>query len=86
VLEGVFFRLATEWTDFSVPAGEITGLGDTALAPGRYRGTSEATGCHVDAQFAHVWTLSAGKVARFQQYTDTSQFRAAITAPRSAGA
>ena len=86
VLEGVFFRLATEWTDYRVTAEEITGFGDLVLAQGRYRGTNKATGCAIDAQFAHVWTLAGGKVARFQQYTDTAQFRAAMTAPRTVGA
>jgi hypothetical protein len=86
VLEGVFFRLATEWTDYRVIAEEITGFGDLVLAQGRYRGTNKVTGCAIDAQFAHVWTLAGGNVARFQQYTDTAQFRAAMTAPQSVGA
>ena len=54
VLEGVFFRLGSEWAGFSVTAEEITGFGDTVLAQGRYRGTNNATGCPLDAQFAHV--------------------------------
>ena len=31
------------------------------------------TGRSLDAQACHVWTLSNGKVTRFQQYVDTAQ-------------
>lgn len=41
---------------------------------GRYRGTYRATGKAMDAQMAHVWRVADGKVAGFQQYTDTLQF------------
>jgi uncharacterized protein len=86
VAEGVFMRLGTEWGGFAVALEEIIGSGDTVIARGRYRGTFKATGVAVDAQFVHVWKLSDGKVARFQQYTDTAQFRDAVVRPRSAGA
>ena len=32
----------------------------------------------LDAQFAHVYTLSGGKIVRFQQYTDTAQWKEAL--------
>ena len=75
VLEGVFLRLAAEWDGFGLTIEEIVASGDTAVALGRYRGTHKASGTAVDAQFAHVWKVAGGKVARFQQYTDTAQFR-----------
>jgi ketosteroid isomerase-like protein len=86
ILEGIFMRLVTEWDGFAVAVEEIVGAGDTVIARGRYRGTCKATGVRVDAQFAHVWKLADGKVVRFQQYTDTAQFRDAVARPRSAGA
>jgi uncharacterized protein len=86
VAAGVFMRLATEWDGFAVALDEIIGSGETVIARGRYRGTFKATGVAVDAQFVHVWKLAEGKVARFQQYTDTAQFRDAVAKPRSAGA
>ena len=86
VLEGVFLRLGTEWDGFSVAPEEIVASGDTAVALGRYRGTCKASGVQVDAQFAHVWKLADGKVVRFQQYTDTAQFRDAVGKPQAAGA
>ncbi|MCD6032868.1 MAG: hypothetical protein K0S78_5050 [Thermomicrobiales bacterium] len=86
VLEGVFLRLGTEWDGFGVTIEEIIGSGDTVIARGRYRATYRATGAAVDAQFVHVWKLADGKVARFQQYTDTAQFRDVVAQSRTAGA
>lgn len=33
-----------------------------------------------DPQIAHVWCLSGGKIVKFQQYTDTSQWAKAAGA------
>ncbi|MFN0178561.1 MAG: nuclear transport factor 2 family protein [Gemmatimonadales bacterium] len=77
VAEGVFQRLMTIVDDFTaIPESMVDG-GDTVVAQGRYRGKMKATGTLVDAQFAHVWHLRDGKIARFQQYTDTRQWAAA---------
>ena len=86
VLEGVFMRLGAEWDGFSLAFEEIVGSGDTVIARGRYRATYRATGAAEDAQFVHVWKLSDGKVTRFQQYTDTAQFRDAVARTASTGA
>ena len=84
VLEGVFMRIGGEWATFSAVPEEIMGSGETVIARGRYRGTYKATGARVDAQFVHVFKFRDGKIARFQQYTDTAQFRDAVS--RSAAA
>ena len=76
--EGIFGRLATEWDNFQVEPQQFVGDGDTVVSIGRYRGTYKATGKSVDAQFVHVWTLRNGKIASFQQYTDTLQFARAM--------
>lgn len=57
-----------------VPMNVIDG-GDTVVVEGRYTGKARRTGRPFDAQFAHVWQLRDGKVVRFQQYTDTTQWR-----------
>jgi len=84
ILEGVFMRLGAEWATFAVVPEEILGSGDTVIAFGRYRGTFKATGGRVDAQCVHVFRFRDGKITRFQQYTDTAQFRDAVS--RSAAA
>ena len=75
IAEGVFMRLAGEIEDFSAVPERITGNDQTVIAEGRYRGTVRATGKALDAQFAHIWQISGGKLSHFQQYTDTYQWR-----------
>jgi ketosteroid isomerase-like protein len=75
VLGGLFARLGGEWNGFSAIPAEIVDGGDTIVALGRYGGTYKATGIQVDAQFVHVFKFENGKVANFQQYTDTAQFQ-----------
>jgi ketosteroid isomerase-like protein len=79
VLNGVFTRLGTEWRGFSATPEEFLDAGDTVVVRGRYRGIYIASGASLDAQFAHVFTMRAGKVARFQQYTDTAQARDVVS-------
>jgi uncharacterized protein len=79
VLDGVFARIGGEWDGFSATAEAIIGSGDTVISRGRYRGTYKATGNRVDAQFVHVFQVKDGKIVRFQQYTDTAQFRDVVT-------
>lgn len=80
VATGVFQRIATEFDGFSVELLRFVDGGDAVVVEGRYRGTWKATKRRVDAQFAHVWRLKAGKVVSFQQYTDTRQFADAVKA------
>jgi ketosteroid isomerase-like protein len=40
---------------------------------GRYHGIRKATGKAFHAQVAHIWTIAASKVKKFQQYLDTYQ-------------
>jgi uncharacterized protein len=49
--------------------------GETVISHGYYSGTYRKTGRQARAQFAHFFTLRDGKVVKFQQYTDTAQFR-----------
>ncbi|HEY9403855.1 MAG TPA: nuclear transport factor 2 family protein [Pyrinomonadaceae bacterium] len=74
VLEGVFMRLGSEWDDFTVTPEEWLDAGNHVVVLGTYTGRHKETGREVRAQFAHVWGVKAGRVVRFQQYTDTKQF------------
>jgi len=80
ILQGVFLRLATEWTGFTATPAQYLDAGDSVITAGRYTGVHKATGKSLDAQFAHFWTLENGKISRFQQYTDTLQAARAATA------
>ena len=84
LLSGLFARLAGEWDGFAAVPHEIVDGGETVVALGRYGGVYKATGVKVDAQFVHVFRFKDGKVATFHQYTDTAQFKDAVS--RRAGA
>lgn len=86
ILDGVFARLGSEWDNFSATPEEIVGSGDTVVSFGRYRGTLKKNGAAVNAQFVHVFKFRNGKAVRFQQYTDTAQFREAAARGRAAQA
>jgi ketosteroid isomerase-like protein len=79
LLTGLFARLAGEWNGFSAVPHEIIDGGETVVALGRYGGVYKGTGVKVDAQFTHVFRFKDGKVASFQQYTDTAQFKDVVS-------
>ncbi|HTW66543.1 MAG TPA: nuclear transport factor 2 family protein [Bryobacteraceae bacterium] len=78
VLAGVFARIGAEWDGFSAVTSEFVDGGETVVVFGRYRGTYKATGAKVDAQFVHTFKFRDGKIAHFQQHTDTAQFQNAV--------
>ena len=78
VLQGVFMRIGTEWEGFTVTPKEVLDAGDTAIGHGYYSGAYKKNGKHAKAQFAHFFTFRDGKIVRFQQYTDTAQFKQVI--------
>ena len=83
IVANVFARIPADFQDLHLHVHRIVGCGNTVLVEGRYRAISRATGQTLDAQVAHVWDFGGGKVTRWQQYTDTSQFaRITATAPR----
>ena len=84
VLNGVFARIGPDWDGFAATPQEILNAGDTVVGLGRYAGACKATGIRIDAQFAHVFKIRAGKIASFQQYTDTAQVRDAASQRASA--
>ncbi len=78
IVGGVFARLGGEWNGFSVTVEEIIDAGDTIVSRGRYGGAYKATGSSIHAQFVHIWRVKGGKLAGFQQYTDTLQVARAL--------
>lgn len=75
ILNGVFMRLMSDWEGFKAIPEEFIGMGDMVAVTGRYHGTYRETGKSVNAQLVHVYTVKDGKLLKFQQYTDTAQFR-----------
>ena len=79
VLTGVFMRIASDWDGFAVTPQEVIDGGDIAISQGHYSGTYKKTGKQARAQFAHFFTFRDGKIVKFQQYTDTAQFKQVVT-------
>ena len=82
IMTKLFARLGSEWDRFTVTPKTFTPTPDGVLAEGRYTGTYKPTGQAIDAQYAHVFRVRAGKIASFQQYVDTAQLQAAMQSGR----
>jgi hypothetical protein len=80
IVENLFMKLGTEWEGFSVHPARFHDAGDTVVVEGRYSGKALATGLALDAQYCHVFTFKDGKLAKFQQYTDTAKMQEAMGA------
>ena len=65
---------------FEVDPTAFHDAGETVIVQGRYRGRTARSGHQLDAPVCHVWTIREGKLAAFQQYTDTWQFAQVTTA------
>jgi len=74
VLQGVFAKLGEEHEYFHLKDIELHDMyNDKVLATLRYNAKRKDTNALIDAQAAHFWTLSDGKILAFQQYVDTKQ-------------
>jgi ketosteroid isomerase-like protein len=77
VAENVFGPIGRDIQDFSAVPDEIQPLGDNrAIALGIYRGTTSAGPLAI--RFAHIATVEGGRIAHFEQMTDTHEWRAAV--------
>jgi hypothetical protein len=79
IMGNVFGPILADVKDFSAAPDEILPLDATrVVALGRYGG--RGAGGPLDARFAHVWTVTDGKVSHFHHFADTHRFREAIGA------
>lgn len=70
----VFGRLLAAIDNFTAVPDTYIDAGDYVVTLGRYGGAMKAGGAKLDAQFCHVFRFAGGKIATFQQYTDTTQW------------
>jgi ketosteroid isomerase-like protein len=75
ITENLFIRIAADWDGFTVSPEDFYDAGDTVVVEARYTGAHKATNKRLDAQVCHVWKIRDGKLASFQQYTDTAQLQ-----------
>ncbi len=88
VIEHVFMRIPQDYDGFTINVNRIVGVGNTIVMEGRYTGSGKASGRPLDAQVAHVWDFTDGKVTRFQQYVNTAHLQQVLDAkdaPATAG-
>lgn len=81
VREGVFLRISQNFERLTVRVDEIFAAEDRVVALGYYDGLLKSKAKSFQAQVAHLWTIAAGKVVKFQQYVDTHQLAEAAKAP-----
>jgi ketosteroid isomerase-like protein len=72
--EGVFGRLLAAIDGFSAVPDRFVDGGDDVIVLGRYGGTMKHSGKKLDAPFCHVYRFTGGRIASFQQFTDTEQW------------
>jgi hypothetical protein len=78
VVDEVLARFRKEWSDWRADVRELLEAGRAIVALGAYRGTHAATGRSMTAAFAHVYWVEAGRLTRFEQYTDTRMVAEAL--------
>lgn len=71
VIDNVFKVLGSAWENYRFALEHLVDGGDVIVGIGTYTGTYRATGKAMQARVAHVWRLDAGKVVKFEQFTDT---------------
>ena len=77
IVGNVFGPILADVEGFTAEPDEILPLdGSRVMARGRHGGKG-ARG-PVDARFVHIWTLSDGRVSRYEQLADTRRFCDAV--------
>jgi uncharacterized protein len=62
----LFMRLGTEWDGYNAVPDLVIGDGDRVAARGWYSGTYKQTGKSFLARFVHWYTVTDGKIVRFE--------------------
>ena len=73
IREWVFNRIAAGTEKLIVDINEIFGAENKVVMLGYYESIYKLTSKQSRSQVAHVWTITNGKVVKFQQYLDTYQ-------------
>jgi uncharacterized protein len=73
-----FASLGEAAEDVRVEPAELLSCGEQVVALGDYSGRSRSTGRSFNARFAHVMTISEGKVTVMRGHEDTAAIRAAF--------
>jgi uncharacterized protein len=72
-----FERWLEQWDEFEYEAEEFIDCGDDVLVIGRERARGMASGANVDVRQHSIWTVRAGKIARYREFYDEQDARRA---------
>ena len=78
VMEGVFSQIQADWERLTDELERLIDGGDTIVAVGKYEGTHGTTETRVSVPLVHIFDIEDGEIQRFQQFTDTAMFQAAL--------
>ena len=74
-----FFKQVGElWNFERFEPRQFIEQGDDVVVLGYYSGTAKGSGRKFAAEWAHVFTVKNGKIAKFREYTDTANLIAAL--------
>jgi uncharacterized protein len=71
VVAAIFGPVRETWDEFQAVGERFLAAGDHVIATGRFSGRARAGGGQLDAPFAMVFEMRAGRVRRVDQYTDS---------------
>jgi ketosteroid isomerase-like protein len=77
VLKGMLIPAMNELKTFTLTPNEFVADGTKVVSIGRFKSEHRTTGKLADVNYAHVWEVRDGKIARFRQYIDTAAIEAA---------
>jgi ketosteroid isomerase-like protein len=77
VRDDIFVRIGTEWAPFGLAVDEVLDAGSAVIGVGTYSGTCKETGKSFTARVVHLFRVRDGKIASFEQFTDTAAIAAA---------
>lgn len=78
VFDNLLVRIANDWDGFAAAPSDFITDGDRVVALGTYTGTYKKTGREISVPYAHVWTVTGGRILKFVQYTDTAKVLEAL--------
>ena len=78
ILETVLRPVGRDFEGFAASPSDFLSEADRTAAFGLYIGRSRSTGRLLRAPFVHLWSVHAGKLVRFVQYTDSAVWDAAM--------
>jgi len=73
-----FFSGINQFTDATPQPTVFVEAGDKIAVVGRLVGSARGSGCPIDCEIVHVWTVQEEKIVRFEAYIDTPRMLAAL--------